>query len=210
MKKQVSLCILIITTVKRSAGRQLEVGRGFFGERRLGKEPPWRSKYQFSRGMKLQKFAHLCPEPQRALVLLVFLPQQPASHFPTLPLCTFAPTGEVGFEPCYADVLRVVQGKLHQPDEVQRGSFYAFSYYYDRAVDTDMIGKFMPGVSAGGSWASLWWGREGTKEYLQCFVELLTLLCSQVTQVGEYGLESFGARRWPKPVYMKYILNKYT
>ncbi|KAJ1078554.1 hypothetical protein K5549_000736 [Capra hircus] len=113
---------------------------------RLGKEPPWRSKYQFSRGMKLQKFAHLCPEPQRALVLLVFLPQQPASHFPTLPLCTFAPTGEVGFEPCYAEVLRVVQGKLHQPDEVQRGSFYAFSYYYDRAVDTDMIDYEKGGV----------------------------------------------------------------
>uniref|UniRef100_A0A8D0QW08 nucleoside diphosphate phosphatase n=2 Tax=Sus scrofa TaxID=9823 RepID=A0A8D0QW08_PIG len=49
--------------------------------------------------------------------------------------------GEVGFEPCYAEVLRVVQGKLHQPDEVQRSSFYAFSYYYDRAVDTDMIGN---------------------------------------------------------------------
>ncbi|XP_050654745.1 nucleoside diphosphate phosphatase ENTPD5 isoform X1 [Macaca thibetana thibetana] len=47
--------------------------------------------------------------------------------------------GEVGFDPCYAEVLRVVQGKLHQPEEVQRGSFYAFSYYYDRAVDTDMI-----------------------------------------------------------------------
>ncbi|KAK1339349.1 hypothetical protein QTO34_020032 [Cnephaeus nilssonii] len=48
-------------------------------------------------------------------------------------------TGEVGFEPCYAEVLRVVQGKLHQPDEIQRSSFYAFSYYYDRAVDTHMI-----------------------------------------------------------------------
>uniref|UniRef100_A0A667GRZ1 nucleoside diphosphate phosphatase n=1 Tax=Lynx canadensis TaxID=61383 RepID=A0A667GRZ1_LYNCA len=47
--------------------------------------------------------------------------------------------GEMGFEPCYTEVLRVVQGKLHQPDEVQRSSFYAFSYYYDRAVDTDMI-----------------------------------------------------------------------
>ncbi|XP_025151002.1 ectonucleoside triphosphate diphosphohydrolase 5 isoform X1 [Bubalus bubalis] len=54
--------------------------------------------------------------------------------------------GEVGFEPCYAEVLRVVQGKLHQPDEVQRGSFYAFSYYYDRAVDTDMIDYEKGGV----------------------------------------------------------------
>ncbi|KAF4017636.1 hypothetical protein G4228_009257 [Cervus hanglu yarkandensis] len=66
--------------------------------------------------------------------------------FLTLPVCTFAPTGEVGFEPCYAEVLRVVQGKLHQPDEVQRGSFYAFSYYYDRAVDTDMIDYEKGGV----------------------------------------------------------------
>lgn len=67
-------------------------------------------------------------------------------HFLTLPLCTFALAGEVGFEPCYAEVLRVVQGKLHQPDEIHRSSFYAFSYYYDRAVDTDMIGKFTLGV----------------------------------------------------------------
>ncbi|XP_023392782.1 protein FAM161B isoform X3 [Pteropus vampyrus] len=54
--------------------------------------------------------------------------------------------GEVGFEPCYAEVLRVVQGKLHQPDEIHRSSFYAFSYYYDRAVDTDMIDYEKGGV----------------------------------------------------------------
>ncbi|XP_067389682.1 nucleoside diphosphate phosphatase ENTPD5 isoform X2 [Emydura macquarii macquarii] len=47
--------------------------------------------------------------------------------------------GETGFEPCYSEVLKVVQGKLHQPDEIRRSSFYAFSYYYDRAVDTDLI-----------------------------------------------------------------------
>nr|XP_012597226.1 ectonucleoside triphosphate diphosphohydrolase 5 isoform X4 [Microcebus murinus] len=54
--------------------------------------------------------------------------------------------GEMGFEPCYAEVLRVVQGKLHQPEEIQRSSFYAFSYYYDRAVDTDMIDYEKGGV----------------------------------------------------------------
>ncbi|KAM7164163.1 nucleoside diphosphate phosphatase ENTPD5 isoform 3-T8 [Macrochelys suwanniensis] len=47
--------------------------------------------------------------------------------------------GETGFEPCYSEVVKVVQGKLHQPDEIRRSSFYAFSYYYDRAVDTDLI-----------------------------------------------------------------------
>ncbi|XP_074852906.1 nucleoside diphosphate phosphatase ENTPD5 isoform X1 [Carettochelys insculpta] len=47
--------------------------------------------------------------------------------------------GETGFEPCYSEVLKVVQGRLHQPDEIRKSSFYAFSYYYDRAVDTDLI-----------------------------------------------------------------------
>ncbi|KAL8169191.1 UNVERIFIED_CONTAM: Ectonucleoside triphosphate diphosphohydrolase 5 [Gekko kuhli] len=47
--------------------------------------------------------------------------------------------GETGFELCYSEVLKVVQGKLHQPDEIRRNSFYAFSYFYDRAVDTDLI-----------------------------------------------------------------------
>ncbi|XP_070796809.1 nucleoside diphosphate phosphatase ENTPD5 isoform X1 [Pituophis catenifer annectens] len=54
--------------------------------------------------------------------------------------------GETGFEPCYSEVLKVVQGKLHQPDEIQRSSFYAFSYYYDRAVDTDLIDYEKGGV----------------------------------------------------------------
>lgn len=61
-------------------------------------------------------------------------------------MSTFALAGEMGFEPCYAEVLRVVQGKLHQPEEIRGSSFYAFSYYYDRAVDTDLIGEFMPKV----------------------------------------------------------------
>lgn len=56
---------------------------------------------------------------------------------------TFALTGEMGFEPCYAEVLRVVQGRLHQPEEIRGSSFYAFSYYYDRAADTHLIGEFI-------------------------------------------------------------------
>ncbi|TFK12529.1 alpha-actinin-3 [Platysternon megacephalum] len=54
--------------------------------------------------------------------------------------------GETGFEPCYSEVVKVVQGKLHQPDEIRRRSFYAFSYYYDRAVDTDLIDYEKGGV----------------------------------------------------------------
>ncbi|XP_062434097.1 nucleoside diphosphate phosphatase ENTPD5 isoform X2 [Rhea pennata] len=47
--------------------------------------------------------------------------------------------GETGFKPCYLEVLKVIKGKLHQPDEIRGSSFYAFSYYYDRAVDTNLI-----------------------------------------------------------------------
>lgn len=77
----------------------------------------------------------------------------------------------MGFEPCYTEVLRVVQGKLHQPDEVQRSSFYAFSYYYDRAVDTDMIGKFTPGISLGRKLGKPVVGKgKGEKENFKCFI----------------------------------------
>ncbi|XP_053119998.1 nucleoside diphosphate phosphatase ENTPD5 isoform X2 [Hemicordylus capensis] len=54
--------------------------------------------------------------------------------------------GETGFEPCYSEVLKVVRGKLHQPDEIQKSYFYAFSYYYDRAVDTNLIDYEKGGV----------------------------------------------------------------
>ncbi|XP_029454305.1 ectonucleoside triphosphate diphosphohydrolase 5 isoform X2 [Rhinatrema bivittatum] len=47
--------------------------------------------------------------------------------------------GKTGFKPCYTEVLRVVKGKLHQAPEIRGNSFYAFSYYYDRAVDTNLI-----------------------------------------------------------------------
>ncbi|XP_030069668.1 nucleoside diphosphate phosphatase ENTPD5 isoform X3 [Microcaecilia unicolor] len=47
--------------------------------------------------------------------------------------------GESGFKSCYAEVLRIVAGKLHQVDEIKGSTFYAFSYYYDRAADTNLI-----------------------------------------------------------------------
>lgn len=55
-------------------------------------------------------------------------------------------SGETGFKPCYLEVLKVVKGKLHQPDEIRGSSFYAFSYYYDRAVDTNLIDYEQGGV----------------------------------------------------------------
>ncbi|NWY43058.1 ENTP5 diphosphohydrolase, partial [Sylvia atricapilla] len=54
--------------------------------------------------------------------------------------------GETGFQPCYLEVLKVVKGKLHQPEEIRGSSFYAFSYYYDRAADTNLIDYERGGV----------------------------------------------------------------
>ena len=39
--------------------------------------------------------------------------------------------------------MRVIKGNFHQPLEVKGSSiFYAFSYYYDRAVESGLIGEF--------------------------------------------------------------------
>ncbi|KAJ8269960.1 hypothetical protein GJAV_G00108710 [Gymnothorax javanicus] len=49
--------------------------------------------------------------------------------------------GSSGFKRCYEEVQKVVKGVVHQPVELKAGSvFYAFSYYYDRAVDAGLIG----------------------------------------------------------------------
>ncbi|XP_062900400.1 ectonucleoside triphosphate diphosphohydrolase 5 isoform X3 [Mobula hypostoma] len=43
------------------------------------------------------------------------------------------------FQSCYTEVIKVIQQKLDQQDEIKKRSFYAFSYYYDRAVDAGII-----------------------------------------------------------------------
>ncbi|XP_068609516.1 ectonucleoside triphosphate diphosphohydrolase 5-like [Brachionichthys hirsutus] len=50
------------------------------------------------------------------------------------------PDGHAGYKLCYQEVLKVVKGSLHQPLELDGGNaFYAFSYYFDRAVDAGLI-----------------------------------------------------------------------
>uniref|UniRef100_A0A8C9RZ06 nucleoside diphosphate phosphatase n=1 Tax=Scleropages formosus TaxID=113540 RepID=A0A8C9RZ06_SCLFO len=56
------------------------------------------------------------------------------------------PDGE-GYKLCYYEVLRVIKGIIHQPYEVKGSSiFYAFSYYYDRAVESGLIDGSRGGV----------------------------------------------------------------
>ncbi|XP_075900859.1 ectonucleoside triphosphate diphosphohydrolase 5 isoform X1 [Nelusetta ayraudi] len=50
------------------------------------------------------------------------------------------PNGTTGYKACYQEVLKVVKGIIHQPLGLKGDSvFYAFSYYYDRAVDAGLI-----------------------------------------------------------------------
>uniref|UniRef100_A0A4W5MWF6 nucleoside diphosphate phosphatase n=1 Tax=Hucho hucho TaxID=62062 RepID=A0A4W5MWF6_9TELE len=50
------------------------------------------------------------------------------------------PDGYAGYKLCYYEVMRVVKGIVHQPFEVKGSSiFYAFSYYFDRAVESGLI-----------------------------------------------------------------------
>ncbi|KAG9336447.1 hypothetical protein JZ751_002794 [Albula glossodonta] len=50
------------------------------------------------------------------------------------------PDGYAGYKLCYYEIMRVVKGIVHQPYEVKGSSiFYAFSYYYDRAVESGLI-----------------------------------------------------------------------
>lgn len=50
--------------------------------------------------------------------------------------------GYSGYKHCYQEVLKVVKGIIHQPYELEDSNvFYAFSYYFDRAVDAGLIGE---------------------------------------------------------------------
>uniref|UniRef100_A0A1A7XE12 nucleoside diphosphate phosphatase n=1 Tax=Iconisemion striatum TaxID=60296 RepID=A0A1A7XE12_9TELE len=48
--------------------------------------------------------------------------------------------GHAGYKLCYQEVLKVVKGIIHQPYKLEDSNvFFAFSYYFDRAVDVGLI-----------------------------------------------------------------------
>uniref|UniRef100_A0AAQ5Z8S8 nucleoside diphosphate phosphatase n=1 Tax=Amphiprion ocellaris TaxID=80972 RepID=A0AAQ5Z8S8_AMPOC len=57
------------------------------------------------------------------------------------------PDGYAGYKLCYQEVLKVVKGIIHQPYELEDSNvFYAFSYYFDRAVDAGLIDGVQGGM----------------------------------------------------------------
>ncbi|CAI5771270.1 ectonucleoside triphosphate diphosphohydrolase 6 [Podarcis lilfordi] len=49
--------------------------------------------------------------------------------------------GKPLFESCSDEIAKLISTKVHRTDEVKDLDFYAFSYYYDLAVDAGLIGK---------------------------------------------------------------------
>uniref|UniRef100_A0A674MZ10 nucleoside diphosphate phosphatase n=1 Tax=Takifugu rubripes TaxID=31033 RepID=A0A674MZ10_TAKRU len=70
-----------------------------------------------------------------------------------LPSVPFLPdTRYAGYKLCYYEVMKVIKGIVHQPYEVKGNSiFYAFSYYFDRAVETGLIGEWAHAKSLSGT-----------------------------------------------------------
>lgn len=52
------------------------------------------------------------------------------------------PSGHAGYKLCYQEVFKAVKGIIHQPYVLEESTvFFAFSYYFDRAVDAGLIGE---------------------------------------------------------------------
>nr|XP_055041868.1 ectonucleoside triphosphate diphosphohydrolase 5 isoform X1 [Misgurnus anguillicaudatus] len=55
--------------------------------------------------------------------------------------------GKTGFQMCYQEMLKVVKGIIKQPYELKNTStFYAFSYYFDHAVEAGLIDEAKGGA----------------------------------------------------------------
>lgn len=54
--------------------------------------------------------------------------------------CVFFVQGEPIYESCLRKVEKMIYKRVREAEEVKDIDFYAFSYYYDRAVDLGLIG----------------------------------------------------------------------
>ncbi|KAM4690543.1 nucleoside diphosphate phosphatase ENTPD5 [Rhinophrynus dorsalis] len=97
--------------------------------------------------------------------------------------------GQTGFNACYSEVLQILRGRLHQTDEIRSGSFYAFSYYYDRAVDTSLIDP-----RHGGKLQVKDFARKAMEvcDNMDQFSSHTPFLCMDLTYITALLLEGFG------------------
>ncbi|KAG9481653.1 hypothetical protein GDO78_010739, partial [Eleutherodactylus coqui] len=99
------------------------------------------------------------------------------------------PDGLVGFDPCYSEVLPILQGKFHKADEIRASHFYAFSYYYDRAVDTRLIEHEDGGELTVRDFALK---AEEVCDHMERFTSHSPFLCMDLTYITALLREGFG------------------
>lgn len=97
--------------------------------------------------------------------------------------------GLVGFDACYSEVLHILQGRFHQVDEIRDSRFYAFSYYYDRALDTSLIEHEDGGELAVRDFALK--ARE-VCDHMERFASQSPFLCMDLSYITALLREGFG------------------
>ncbi|KAM8921291.1 nucleoside diphosphate phosphatase ENTPD5 [Pelodytes ibericus] len=97
--------------------------------------------------------------------------------------------GITGFNACYLEVQQIVQGKLHQVAEIQGTQFYAFSYIYDRAVESELIDYEAGGILQVGDFAIK---ALEVCENMDKYSSQTPFLCMDLTYIAVLLREGFG------------------
>ncbi|CAH2328899.1 Ectonucleoside triphosphate diphosphohydrolase 5 [Pelobates cultripes] len=98
-------------------------------------------------------------------------------------------TGSTGFSACYSEVLPVVKGKVHRVAEILNTQFYAFSYFYDRAAECDLIDYMEGGTVKVRDFARK---AEEVCENMARFSSLSPFLCMDLTYISALLQEGLG------------------
>ncbi|KAF5908495.1 ectonucleoside triphosphate diphosphohydrolase 5-like [Clarias magur] len=56
------------------------------------------------------------------------------------------PGGFTGYKGCYKEMLKVVKGVIQEPDDMEDSWIYAFSYYFDHAVEAGLVDEAQGGA----------------------------------------------------------------
>ncbi|GAA6097910.1 ectonucleoside triphosphate diphosphohydrolase 5 [Tachysurus ichikawai] len=56
------------------------------------------------------------------------------------------PGGSTGYKSCYKEMLKVVKGVIREPDDMEDSWIYAFSYYFDHAVEAGLVDEARGGA----------------------------------------------------------------
>ncbi|TSK58020.1 Ectonucleoside triphosphate diphosphohydrolase 5 [Bagarius yarrelli] len=75
-------------------------------------------------------------------------------------------TGPTGYKSCYSEMLKVVKGVIQEADDMEDGLIYAFSYYFDHAVEAGLVDEARGGALR--VWDFRKRAKEGDQKAAQC------------------------------------------